>query len=274
MTLFFHAPLPMLEEPFATLWRGQDVFMAVERLQGTEFRSLANRRTLRTEVAGAAFFVKIHRGVGWWEIFKNLLTGKRPVLGARDEWQALKALAAAGVPSMEAVAFGERGANPARRHSFLITRALEPAVDLEALTQHWAVSPPPPAQKRALITALARQVRTMHRAGINHRDCYLCHFLLHGDAPKAVSPQLSVIDLHRAQIRPRVPRRWRDKDLAALWFSAQEVGLTRRDLLRFLRDYLERSPRAILREEASLIARLARKAEKLAARKRRYGDAL
>src|SRR5690606_40875569 len=52
-------------------------------------------------------------------------------------------------------------------------------------------------------------------SGVNHRDCYICHFLLHTD--KAVDPddlRLSVIDLHRAQVRDATPRRWRDKDLA------------------------------------------------------------
>ncbi len=69
----------ILAEPFKSLWAGRDAFAEVERLQG---------RTLRTEVAGHGFFVKIHRGIGWGEIFKNLLTAKLPVLGAGQEWRA------------------------------------------------------------------------------------------------------------------------------------------------------------------------------------------
>ncbi len=38
----------------------------------------------RTEVDGRGYFVKIHRGIGWGEIAKNLLTAKLPVLGARS----------------------------------------------------------------------------------------------------------------------------------------------------------------------------------------------
>jgi heptose I phosphotransferase len=41
-------------------------------LQGEVFRELEGRRTLRTEVAGRGYFVKIHRGAGWAEIVKNL----------------------------------------------------------------------------------------------------------------------------------------------------------------------------------------------------------
>ena len=75
----------VLEEPFKTLWAGRDPFVAVEALQGEVFRELEARRTLRTEVDGKGYFVKIHRGIGWAEIAKNLLTAKLPVLGAGQE---------------------------------------------------------------------------------------------------------------------------------------------------------------------------------------------
>ena len=115
----------------------------------------------------------------------------------------------------------------------------------------------------------------MHRAGVNHRDCYICHFLLHTDKPVTADDfKLSVIDLHRAQTRPAITRRWRDKDLAALYFSALDIGLTRRDKLRFLRGYFQQPLRQILREEARLLAWLEGKANKLYDRKQRYGDAL
>lgn len=68
----------ILAEPFKGLWAGRDAFDAVEALQGEVYRELEGRRTLRTVVAGEGFFVKIHRGIGWGEIFKNLLTAKLP----------------------------------------------------------------------------------------------------------------------------------------------------------------------------------------------------
>ena len=122
---------------------------------------------------------------------------------------------------------------------------------------------------------VARMAGTMHRAGVNHRDFYICHFLLHTDRPVTADDlHLSLIDLHRAQVRSAVPLRWRNKDLAALYFSALDIGLTRRDKLRFLRTYFQRPLRDVLREEASLLAWLERKAAKLYERKQRYGDAL
>ncbi|MFH6599211.1 lipopolysaccharide core heptose(I) kinase RfaP [Ectopseudomonas khazarica] len=265
----------ILAEPFKRLWANRDAFAAVEALQGQVYRELEGRRTLRTEVDGRGYFVKIHRGIGWGEIVKNLLTAKTPVLGAAQEWQAIQRLGEAGVATMTAVAYGERGSNPARQHSFIITEELAPTVDLEQLSLNWAQQPPRPELKWALIREVAQMTGTMHRAGVNHRDCYICHFLLHTDRPiQAGDLRLSVIDLHRAQVRERTPRRWRDKDLAALYFSALDIGLTRRDKLRFLRTYFQRPLRQVLRDEARLLAWLERKAAKLYERKQRYGDAL
>ncbi|WP_296266351.1 lipopolysaccharide core heptose(I) kinase RfaP [Pseudomonas sp. UBA6562] len=265
----------ILAEPFKQLWAGRDPFEAVEGLQGEVYRELEGRRTLRTEVDGAGYFVKIHRGIGWGEVFKNLFSAKLPVLGAGQEWRAIERLHQAGVPTMTAVAYGERGSNPAHQHSFIVTEELAPTVSLEDFSLDWRQQPPAPALKHALIAEVARMTGTMHRAGVNHRDCYICHFLLHTDRPIAPGTlKLSLIDLHRAQTRTRISRRWRDKDLAALYFSALDIGLTPRDELRFLRGYFQRPLRQILRDEAALLAYLQRKAHKLYARKQRYGDAL
>ena len=258
------APEGFLEEPFRSLWAGSDPFVAVESLQGKIFRELEGRRTLRTEVAGKGYFVKIHRGVGWAEIAKNLLTLRLPVLGAENEWRAIRRLGELGVDTMRAVAFGQRGENPARQRSFLITEELAPTISLEDFCRDWAKTPPPVRLKRALILRVAEMARKLHSGGVNHRDFYLCHFLLHLDPPPTADRlRLSLIDLHRAQVRARTPARWRDKDLAALYFSAIGIGLTQRDLLRFLAVYFARPLRSVLRDEAPLLARLARAVPRL-----------
>lgn len=266
---------PFLAEPFASLWAQQDVFAAAEALEGEVYRELEGRRTLRTEVSGRGYFVKIHRGIGWAEIVKNLLSLRLPVLGARNEYRAILRLQQAGVETMTAVAFAERGSNPARQHSFIITEELAPTISLEDYCMDWPAKPPVFTLKKALVERVADMTGTMHRAGVNHRDCYICHFLLHTGRPvQAESFRLSLIDLHRAQTRKQTPLRWRNKDLAALYFSALDIGLTSRDKLRFLRAYFRQPLREILRDEAVLLAWLEKKAEKLYRRKQRYGDAL
>jgi heptose I phosphotransferase len=260
-----------LDEPFRSLWHGQDPFVAVEALRGEVFREIEARRTLRSEIDGQGYFVKIHRGVGWGEIIKNLLSLRLPVLGAANEWLAIARLTELGVPTMHAVAYGARGRNPARQHSFIITRELAPTISLEDHCRDWPQHPPTPAFKRALIARVADMARRMHGGGVNHRDFYICHFLLHLDpAPTTADFRLSLIDLHRAQLRTATPRRWRDKDLAALHFSALDVGLTRRDRLRFLRAYFDAPLRRVLRDEARLLAHLQREGARLQQRYLRH----
>lgn len=267
MSRITHDSQLSLAEPFRTLWAGRDPFQAVEELRGEVFRELEARRTLRVEMAGRAYFVKIHRGVGWREIIKNLLSLRLPVLGAANEWQAINRLNSLGVDTMHGVAFGQRGSNPAQQHSFIVTEELAPTISLEDFCRDWADCPPAFSLKRALIDRVAEMARRMHRGGVNHRDFYICHFLLHLDpAPSAVKLKLSLIDLHRAQVRNKTPRRWRDKDLSGLFFSALNIGLTQRDFLRFLRVYFDQPLRTTLRDEAALIRHLVKEANRLQAR--------
>ena len=261
------APILFIDEPFRSLWSGRDPFVAVEALEGEVFRELEARRTLRTEVSGRGFFVKIHRGVGWGEILKNLLSLRWPVLGAGNEWRAINRLAGLSVDTMRGVAFGQRGNNPASQHSFIVTEELAPTISLEDFCRDWDKVPPPVAFKYALIGRVAEMARRMHRGGVNHRDFYICHFLLHLSPPPTTDNfKLSIIDLHRAQIRGKTPRRWRDKDLSSLYFSALNIGLTRRDCLRFLRGYFGGSLREVLKNEAHLLAHLVREADRLQTR--------
>lgn len=223
-----------LRTPFDRLWNGKDAFEEVFALEGEVFRNVKNRRTFRIEVDGKGFFVKIHRGVGWGEIFKNLFQFKLPVTGAANEYLALEKMQSLGIPTMETAAFGERNFNPAAKESFLITRELTDVISLEDLAKEKSVDF---VLKKKLIRALGESAGRMHRAGINHRDCYICHYLLHRETVAAPEVRLSVIDLHRAQIRKKVPLRYQVKDTAGLLFSSFDVPLSKRDIWRFIRAY-------------------------------------
>ncbi len=206
--------------------------------------------------------------MGWREVVKNLLQLRAPVVDAGNEWRAMNRLEALGIGTLEAVAFGRRGVNPARRESFVLTRERLEVETLEDLTRDWSVSPPPFELRLALIRGVAAITRRMHEDGINHRDLYLCHFWLDisGGEPVRQPPQtlrFFLVDLHRAQIRHRVPRRWLIKDLASLYFSSLDAGLGARDVLRFLRHYFPGSLRYTLGRERRLLARVERRARAL-----------
>lgn len=249
-----------LRDDLAASWR-DDPFRCAQAQQGEIFRNKEGRRTLRFSSGERGYFLKLHQGIGWGEVFKNLLQARLPVTGARNEYEAIRALERLGIDTLGVAGFGVRGRNPARQLSFLVTDELTDVVSLEDLCRNWPAQPPPPAVKWALIRRLARISRTLHGAGINHRDYYLCHFLLAGGAPvdaeAATRQPLHLIDLHRAQIRSRVPRRWQVKDLGALYYSALDIGLTRRDVLRFLRAYFEpESLRELLARQLPLLRQI------------------
>ena len=232
-----------LRKDFEKAWAGIDPFAKVEQLQGQVFRQLEARKTLRFEQDGKGFFVKIHRGVGWYEIIENLLRLRKPVLGAENEYLAIKKLEQLGVDTMHCVAYGQKGCNPAAQRSFIVTEELSNTISLEDFCQRWQQCPPPFRLKKNLVVKLAEISRRLHQNGINHRDYYICHFLLAiPDGVEHVCPDhftLSLIDLHRAQIRQRTPRRWVRKDIAGLYFSAMAAncGLTRSDIFRFIKVY-------------------------------------
>ncbi|MEE6892297.1 lipopolysaccharide core heptose(I) kinase RfaP [Escherichia coli] len=261
-----------LKEPLATLWRGKDAFTEVKKLNGEVFRELETRRTLRFELAGKSYFLKWHKGTTLKEIIKNLLSLRMPVLGADREWHAIHRLHDVGVDTMHGIGFGEKGLNPLTRTSFIITEDLTPTISLEDYCADWIVNPPDICVKRMLITRVATMVRKMHAAGINHRDCYICHFLLHLPfTGREDELKISVIDLHRAQIREKVPRRWRDKDLIGLYFSSMNIGLTQIDIWRFMKVYFGMPLRKILSLERNLLNMASIKAERIKERTQRKG---
>lgn len=244
---------PELERALTQPPGGRADIARIFNLPGRVYREPAgvNRRTLRFEAGGRGWFLKLHWGVGWGEIFKNLLSVRLPVLGAMHEWRAIRRLEALGVETMVLAGYGRAGFNPARLRSFVVTEELTETTSLEDYCADWPRHPPPPRLKWALIERLARVSRQLHTNGVNHRDYYLCHFLLRlpwdGDP---ASLRLPLIDLHRVQLRRLTPERWRVKDIGSLWFSAMLIGLTRRDRLRFVRAYGAGDLRAELKGRA------------------------
>lgn len=235
-----------LKEPFKTLWQNKDPFTEVSQIDaaakaGDVFRHKEGRRTLRFRSGPNSYFLKHHSGVGWKEIFKNLLQLRLPVLSAKNEYEAAITLAAAGIDTLTPLAYGCRGHNPATLESFLVTTDILDTTSLEDVCRNWLNSPPPHAAKWALIKKVAAMAKIMHAAGINHRDFYICHFLLENSAAAKIAAQQDfrcyLIDLHRCQKRGRVPLRWLKKDLAGLMYSTMDAGLSRRDYLRFIKHY-------------------------------------
>lgn len=236
-----------------------------------------DRVTLRFTLDDAgrerAFYIKRHGRSSLKEYIKPLLSLRWPILGARNEWNALLEFHDAGLPTMMPVALGQSGSN-----SFLITEALENCTKLSELTLPTATpagnglrrrvdtahSAAP--DRRSLVKRIARMTRTMHDAGLHHQDYYLGHLLLpNGAAAGDVPPdRVYVIDLGRVRKQQPLAKRWIVKDLAQLNYSARDVRPT--DRIRFLREYLGRkivtTDRGLIASIESKTAAIARHSQK------------
>lgn len=236
----------------------ENIFDVILSLEGQIVRQREGRRTVFFSLGGQNYVVKVHQGIGWREIIKNILQLRWPVVSAKNEWQALARLAQLGIATTVPVGYGIRGHNPARLESFVITEALQDTVTLEVFCQTWHHDPPQHGSalrlKRLLIKKVAEIAQQLHSNGINHRDFYLCHFRLQlplepTNPLSQTNPRLYLMDLHRAQIRSNTPRRWIIKDIGSLYFSVLEIGLTQRDLLRFMMYYCGQPLKKVLQEK-------------------------
>lgn len=249
--------LVIVRDELIDAWKGQDVFALMETLQGKIARELKDRQTLRFDINGQGYYRKWHRGVGWWEIIKNLLQLRLPVLGAKNEWDALNKLRALGIPSLIPLAYGVRGNNPARQQSFIVTRELTEVIQLDHFFEQYSVAI---NTRRRILARVAHIARELHGAGINHRDFYLCHFMLRLASLTAAEPEIYLLDLHRAQVRAQVPERWLVKDLGGLLFSSLNIGFSQRDYVGFMQVYFAQDLRTVLAEQKNLIGKITARA--------------
>ena len=253
----------ILRHPFNQAWQGLDPFVEMDRLDGESYRSVKTRETSRFDFNGGSYFIKRHYGTTVKEVVKNITTLKMPVLGASQEWNAIEHLHKVGVDTMEGVAFGEKGWNPLTRKSFIITKDLSPVIQLDHFFESEEGKKLSYTKRLAIIERIAIMLKKMHQSGLNHRDCYLCHFLLHTPYEKVENLKISVIDLHRAQIRQSVPRRWRDKDLIALYYSCLDLQFSNKEICRFMKVYFNKPLKAIFMAEKDLLEKVQRKVKKI-----------
>lgn len=246
-------------------------FRQIMRLQGEIFREAPGRKTIRFTHGEQSYFLKTHTGVGWQEIIKNLFYFKLPVLGATNEWHGAHHLQRLGIDTLSIAGYNTLSGNYARRQSFIITDEITKAQSLEEFCSIWKHKPPKKKNevryKRWLINKLAQTARRLHDSGANHRDFYLVHFLLQpgykNNELNVDTSRLFIIDLHRMQLRRFTPKRWKIKDVAGLHYSSMDLGLTKRDLLRFVKLYTQSDLRVTLNEDSQFWSRVERRAKRL-----------
>ena len=240
-----------LNKELESLFLSGDPFLVAEDIQGEVFRQTANRITKEFTFEGNKYFIKLHYGVGWKEIVKNLIKLRVPTLGAFPEWKALKKLKSLGIDCPEPVGFYSKGINPSNIRSFLVTKSLLNTISIEEALNKGKFQELDFPTKKRFIEKVALISRNLHNNGINHRDYYLCHF--HVDSNLDAEKEIYLIDLHRAQLRSFVPTRWASKDIGGLFHSAMGFKLTERDFYRFIKIYFQCSLNEVLRAHAKFI---------------------
>jgi heptose I phosphotransferase len=190
------------------------------------------RLTLDTPAGPRTFFLKRHVPLSAREKLCAALRLARPRTPGRVEWENIAALERLGIPTMTRVAFGEERCCG---RSFVMTEEIADATPADDFARaNWiGYSPAAVAARRDFARRLGDLVRTLHSAGLTHRDLYLCHVFVRRTGGSGFA--LHLIDLQR--VGPRRLARWRVKDVAQFQYSRPDGVFTRTDAMRFLHHY-------------------------------------
>ncbi len=195
------------------------------------------RITLESPDGTQVFYLKRHHRLGFFGRLARGLGISPKVSAGRQELINILHLKGAELATMTVAAAGE-GEGVAG--SFIMVENLAGYEPLDDFLKGFLAKSDQPGQvqkKRELIRAVGSYVRKLHGAGMVHQDLYLCHLFVRPEDPAG---SLSIIDLQRIRHLRRVRGRAQLKDLAALNYSAEQVGVSRTDRLRFILEYFQR----------------------------------
>ena len=220
---------------------GLETFEQVMALAGGKVaRDFPGRRTVRLELRApdgslTGIYLKRYETdyVSVGQRFLRLIRWPGAADEAFQEWQALQAVSAIGVPTATPIAVGQQRSGGAVTRSFLMTAEISGAVEGHVFMQ--ALSP---VERRQFLIRVAEMARRFHAAGLVHKDFYLGHVLA---VRGAAGAEFFLIDLQRV-VKPCYSRsRGVRKDLSALAYSAWNFGASRTDILRAFLTYTGRA---------------------------------
>ena len=147
-------------------------------------------------------------------------------------------LTAAGINTPKTISYGEQWGTLFEKRSFIITEKIPDAESLEQRLPDCFNALPTAENlklRRNFIARLAAFVKKFHETKYRHRDLYLSH-IFHSN-----NGRFYLIDLART-FRPRLlAERFRIKDIAQVYYSAQGRYVSKTDRLRFYLGYTGQS---------------------------------
>jgi tRNA A-37 threonylcarbamoyl transferase component Bud32 len=171
--------------------------------------------------------VKGYRYVSPWYSLKNIFTRSR----ALKSWIAAHALLVRGIDTPLPLAVLERTCGPLRSETFLITRLLPDARELN----DYILATDLADRKGDFIAALAARLRNMHERGVYHADLKSNNILVQ---EAGTGWRFSVIDLDRVHFPGSLSFSQRANNLAQINASVSS-RITLRDRLKFFHFYVK-----------------------------------
>jgi len=213
---------------------GLDTLAGVKSFKGELIKNHKGRRdiqriTIPDEGRPLVLFLKRN-----WQPYKkdglhSLLTRGTVWSQSRVEYENSLALQRAGLTVAEPVAFGEECGLLWEKFSFIVTASARGEMTLEEFLR----TNRDRTERRRVLTALAREIRRMHDAGLASPDLFTRHLFLE----RGPTPKFCLIDMARMDRgTPLSPTR-RARDLAALHVTAPLRFVTTYERLRFLKTY-------------------------------------
>lgn len=147
------------------------------------------------------------------------------------EFEIISHLRRHQVPTLDPIYYGEYSASGERR-AILMTKALDGYRSLEELMDDGTVAALAFATRRRLLEVLARTVRQMHDAGVEHRSLHPKHLMV---LQRDDDVEVALIDLEKSRRSP-APLLSMIRDLITLNRRAEGWNLSAR--LYFYRSYL------------------------------------
>ncbi len=186
------------------------------------------------------FYVKRHAFPTWRKRLRGTFRGTFfGMQRGQAEYEALHAMRALGVPAVRPVAYGERRSLHFLTACFLITEEVPDAVNLTTYASEARAGrrPVTPAQREALIRALAQQLAYVHSVGCSHGNLFWRNVLIRAGPDDA--PEFFFLD-------PQPLRTWKRYAPGVVWWVRELAQMTvsarsftsRAERLRFFRHYL------------------------------------
>ena len=267
---FWHGWKPLLAAPGCPIWVDRKFvkhFKKCADLLDVPFARLVKRTRrdretgyisveTRQQKEGIVFtqMLRIYIKRAWLNLLSLALQSARkfrvPFSDSLEEVRAFVALQQAGLEAPRPVAACTL-THIIKRKTAIATLDVGPFERLTSLLERVDFK-----KRREVAQQLGRLVARMHNSAINHRDLYAEHIVFLKDGG------IVLLDLNRAQVRHRLPQRWRIKDLAALFVSANAPAT---DKLRFLLAYLDIP--SLTPAAKRLATKVLKRAEKLAVRR-------